>query len=207
MEYEDSRLMTAPRALVFDLGGVLLHLNRPQLAFDLQMNESDFLQRWLYSASVRDFERGMIDAETFARSLVDEAELPYDWREFLDKFDSWPDKLYPGILDLLDDVASTHRCVLLSNTNAMHWERAGVGDKLSPRFEKIFLSYLTGQLKPDPDVYEMVQAELNCEPNQIVFFDDNPANVDAARDCGWQSFVTKGPGELKAWLDQAGILV
>ena len=197
--------MTDPRLLVFDLGGVLLHLTNPQQAFDLQMSESEFLERWIHSPSVRDFERGLVDEETFARKIVDEADLPYDWREFMDKFDAWPDQLYPGILDLLDDIASNHRCILLSNTNAMHWERAGIGNELSPRFEKVFLSYLTGRLKPDPDVYHMVQAELGCEPKQIVFFDDNPANVKAAENCGWQSILTKGFDELRDSLQRLGL--
>jgi len=192
---------------VFDLGGVLLHLNGPREAFDLQMTEDEFLDRWIHSPSVRDFERGTLDEESFARNMVDEAGLPYDWREFIEKFNAWPDKLYPGILELLDDVASTHRCTLLSNTNAMHWERAGIGDELSPRFEQVFLSYVTGRLKPDADAFRMVQKELGCEAHQIVFFDDNPANVEAASDCGWRSFATKGIDELRDKLKLVGVTV
>lgn len=205
MEHEGSRLIADPRVLVFDLGGVLLHLNSPKQAFDLEMDEGEFLDRWIHSSSVRDFERGLIDEETFARNIVDEACLPYDWRVFLNKFDAWPGQLYPGTTEMLDDLAASYRCVLLSNTNAMHWERAGVGDELAHRFEKSFLSYRTGQLKPDHDVYHMVQMELDCEPHRIAFFDDNPINVEAARDCGWQSFVTKGVDELRTSLSQLGI--
>lgn len=198
--------MIEPPALVFDLGGVLLHLKGPREAFDLQMTEGEFLERWIHSPSVRDFERGVLDEETFARNMVDEADLPYDWRVFIEKFNAWPDQLYPGILELLDDVASTHRCTLLSNTNAMHWERAGIGDQLAPRFEQVFLSYVTGRLKPDPDAFHLVQNEFDCEPNQIVFFDDNPANVEAATNCGWRSMLTKGIDDLRTKLKQVGVI-
>lgn len=197
--------MDVPQVLVFDLGGVLLHLNSPKQAFDLPLSEHDFLQRWIQSSSVRDFERGLIDPEAFARNIVDEAGLPYDWREFLKKFAAWPGQLYPGIADLLDSLRTNYRCVLLSNTNAMHWERHGIGDELAPRFEGLFLSYLTGRLKPDHDVYEMVQMELDCAPKRIAFFDDNPTNVAAAKMCGWQSFVTKGVNELHTALNGLGI--
>ncbi|MDA0681042.1 MAG: hypothetical protein O3A13_02875 [Proteobacteria bacterium] len=71
------------KVLLFDLGGVLLRLNNPQATFGLKTSESEFLDRWLRSPSVRDFERGAIEAETFARSVVGEIDLPYDWREFL----------------------------------------------------------------------------------------------------------------------------
>ncbi len=197
--------MSVPQVLVFDLGGVLLHLNSPKQAFDLEMDEGEFLDRWIHSSSVRDFERGLVDAESFAKNIVDEARLPYDWREFLNKFDAWPEQLYPGIVELLDGLGEDYRCVLLSNTNAMHWERTGVCDELAPRFEKLFLSYQTGRLKPDHDVYQMVQLELDCEAHCIAFFDDNPINVEAARDCGWQSFVTKGADELQKSLQRPEI--
>ena len=190
---------------MFDLGGVLLHLRSPQQAFGLQMSDSDFLHRWIHSSSVRDFERGMMDEETFAKNIVDEANLPYDWREFLVRFDKWPDQLYPGTIDMLDELATDYRCVLLSNTNAMHWERAEFGDELAPRFEKLFLSYQTGRIKPDHDVYQMVQMELDCEPHRIAFFDDNPINVEAARACGWQAYMTKGIDELRTSLRRVGI--
>jgi HAD superfamily hydrolase (TIGR01509 family) len=198
--------MTESRILAFDLGGVLLRLNSPRETFDLEMGEGEFLKQWIHSKSVRDFERGAIDAESFARSIVDEASLNYDWREFLTKFNSWPDKLYPGITELLDEVRASHRCVLLSNTNAMHWDQTGVGDLLAPRFESVFLSYITGKLKPDADVYDMVRRELNCDPAQIVFFDDNPVNVEAARECGWQSTLIKGAGELKISLQRMRVI-
>jgi len=197
--------MGVPQALVFDLGGVLLHLNSPQQTFDLQISESDFLQRWIHSSSVRDFERGLVDAESFARNIVEEADLPYDWREFLDRFNAWPDQLYPGVVEILEALGKHYRCVLLSNTNAMHWERPEYCDELASRFEKLYLSYQTGRLKPDHDVYQMVQSELDCEPQQIVFFDDNPTNVEGARNCGWHSYVTKGVDELQASLLRLGI--
>jgi len=197
--------MAGERVLLFDLGGVLLRLNSPEQAFGLQMSESEFLERWIHSPSVREFERGAIDAESFARSIVTETDLPYDWREFLEKFDAWPDQLYEGITDLLDNIPSTCRCALLSNTNAIHWHRDGVASELAHRFEKVFLSYLTGRLKPDVDAYHQVQKDLGCDADQIVFFDDNPANILAAKECGWHSTLTRGPGELRTALDELGV--
>lgn len=194
------------KVLLFDLGGVLLRLNDPGEAFDLQTSESDFLERWIHSPSVREFERGAINAESFAKSIVLEADLPYDWREFLEKFDAWPDRLYPGTTDLLDSIPSEYQRVLLSNTNAIHWNLDGIASELTHRFEEVFLSYVTGRLKPDPDAFHLVQTELGCETSQIVFFDDNPANIVAAGEFGCQSILTKGVDELTVSLRQLGII-
>ena len=70
----------------------------------------------------------------------------------------------------------------------------------------MFLSYVTGKLKPDADVYDMVRKELDCDADQIAFFDDNPVNVEAARECGWQSALVKGAGELASALQRMGVL-
>ncbi len=194
------------KVLLFDLGGVLLRLNSQIETFDLRLDDGEFLSRWIHSPAVREFERGAIEAESFAKSIVVEADLPYDWREFLDRFDSWPDELYPGITDLLDSIPSTFRRALLSNTNAIHWHRDGVADKLAHRLENIFLSYLTGHLKPDRDAFEMVQKELGFDASEIAFFDDNPTNIEAARKLGFQSILTRGEDDLRTSLGKLGII-
>jgi len=190
------------KVLLFDLGGVLLRLNSQSEIFDLPIDDSEFLQRWIRSPAVREFERGAIDAESFAKALVVEADLPYKWREFLKRFEAWPERLYPGVPDLLDNIPSRYRRVLLSNTNAIHWHRDGVADELTNRFENVFLSYVTGRLKPDRESFQLVRDQLDCEAGQIVFFDDNPANVCAATEFGCHSILTKGAGELRTSLEK-----
>jgi putative hydrolase of the HAD superfamily len=205
VEHKDSQLMKNIKVLLFDLGGVLLQLNSHREVFSLPMDESEFLSRWLRSPAVREFERGAIAAESFAKAIVIEADLPYDWREFLERFHAWPDELYPGITDLLDRIPPNYQRALLSNTNAIHWQHEGIADKLTNRFEYVFLSYVTGRLKPDHEAFQLVQDQLSCQASQIVLFDDNPANVAAAKEFGFQSILTRGADELRMSLIQLGI--
>jgi putative hydrolase of the HAD superfamily len=198
--------MTDIKVLLFDLGGVLLRLNNQSEIFDLPEDDGAFLARWIRSPAVREFERGAIEAESFAKAIVIEADLRYDWREFLQRFNAWPDKLYPGITDLLDGIPPGYRRVLLSNTNAIHWHRAGIADELAHRFDSVFLSYITGRLKPDLDAFDMVRSELDCVAEQMVFFDDNPANISAAEEFGCRSVLTKGVDELRMSLRQLGVI-
>ena len=44
---------------------------------------------------------------------ISEAELPYDWREFLERFDSWPDRLFDQTLSVLQAIPASYRCALL----------------------------------------------------------------------------------------------
>lgn len=197
-------MTTRCKVLLFDLGGVLLRLNTPASTFGLELSEEDFLQRWIHSSSVRRFEQGAIDADTFAANIVAEIGLPYDADEFLERFANWPDALYDGILDLLDEIPPGFSRALLSNTNAIHWQRDGVASALEHRFEKVFLSYVTGRLKPDTDSFRHVQEAFSCTPREIVFFDDNPTNVAAATNLGCQGFLTRGIDELRSALKPLG---
>ena len=90
--------------ILFDLGGVLLRLNNPVELFGLQMGDTEFKDRWLRSPSVRNLERGRLSIEQFARQIVIEAGLPYDWQEFLRRFDAWPGTLFDNTIGLLDAI-------------------------------------------------------------------------------------------------------
>ncbi len=194
------------KVLLFDLGGVLLKLNDPVEVFGLQGDVVDFKERWLRSPSVRTFESGVIDTEEFARRIVDEAELPYDWQEFIERFDSWPGELYDETISVLDAIPKTYSRALLSNINALHWGRDQISGILSPYLDRTFLSFQTGFVKPDREAFELVTTTYECRPEHILFFDDTPSSVSAAADLGIQALLASGIDSVKRELMQHGIL-
>lgn len=181
--------------MVFDLGGVLLRLRDPVPNFRLEMPEATFLERWLRSPSVRAFEGGTIDSQAFARAIVRELDLPMEWPEFLQRFDAWPERVFPDAVQVLDSVPAGIRRGLLSNTNAAHWGRADVCGPLADRFDRTFLSFETGLLKPDRDSFDQVGRAFGCAASAIVYFDDNPINVQAAERAGMQAHLARCPGD------------
>jgi glucose-1-phosphatase len=183
------------RVAVFDLGGVLLKLRDPVETFDLAISEAEFLERWLRSPSVREFERGATDAETFARGVIDELELVMPWQELLRRFDSWPERLFPETAALLDGIPAGIGRVLLSNTNPAHWGRADISAALAGKLDRLFLSFETGLLKPDREAFDQVIAAYGAPADTFLFFDDNPLNVSGAVDAGMRGVLCKGPGE------------
>lgn len=197
MSTSESTASDLVTAIVFDLGGVLLELRDPIENFRLQMPESEFLERWLLSPSVRAFERGSIDAEAFARSIVDEMRLQMEWPDFLVRFDAWPLALFPDTLALLGDIPPGIKRGLLSNTNAIHWGRADISGCLAGRFDREFLSYQTRLLKPDRESFLQVPESLGCRPREILYFDDNPRNVSAAAATGMQAHMARNPADVR----------
>lgn len=190
--------------LLFDFGGVLIRLNDPAETFGLTYGRDEFSRKWLLSPAVRAHEQGQINAQEFAERIITEADLPYGADEFLDRFAAWPDRLFDGIPALLDELPARYRRALLSNTNAVHWEAGGVAAELEPRFEHVFLSYRTGLIKPDAEAFLEVARHMNCAPERIWFFDDNPLNVDGARAVGMQASVANGPDDVRRVIEQIG---
>jgi glucose-1-phosphatase len=193
------------KVILFDLGGVLLHLRPTGSNFAVADDEKQFHRAWLMSPSVRDFERGAISEEEFSRRIVAELRLPYEWQEFMRRFDRWPEKIYAGVTDMLAQLAAAYSVALLSNTNAVHWGRRDIAGVLEPLFDQTFLSFRTGLLKPDKDAFEQVMQYYDCQAREILFLDDNPINIDAANAIGIRACLSRGMQDVRLALGRNGI--
>lgn len=194
------------KVILFDLGGVLLKLRDPISTFGLTIDESEFLQTWIMSPSVRALEAGQIAGAEFAQRIVAEMALPMEWQELLSRFDNWPDGFHAKAIDLVARIPLRYSCAILSNTNAVHWEQFDVAGNFGDRFDHCFLSYESGLLKPDQESFLQVISSYDCRPEDVLFFDDNPVNVSAAASEGMVSVRVRGPDELEVALTRAGII-
>jgi putative hydrolase of the HAD superfamily len=192
--------------ILLDLGGVLLQLRDPLISFGIDTREEAFLEQWLLSPAVRKLERGDLAVEPFAIEMIREFSLPYSPQEFLRRFERWPDSLFAGVPELLQSVAENHQLALLSNTNATHWERDDIAGVLEPLIHNVFLSYRTGRVKPEPAAFEDVLTKLEATAERVLFLDDNPLNIDAARQSGMQARLTRGYEDLRQNLRDAGVI-
>ena len=77
----------------------------------------------------------------------------------------------------------------LSNTNALHWK-----DLTDPncfpsiaslRFQ--MASHVLKMSKPHSEIYDAFRNEVGFHPQDIVFFDDSPTNIEAAISLGWRA--------------------
>ena len=80
---------------------------------------------------------------------------------------------------------------LLSNLHELCYDEIKEEFDLSI-FEKMFLSYEMGCVKPDPIIYQKVIEEIGDDPKNMYFFDDKEKNVLAAQKEGMNAYVTEG---------------
>ncbi len=172
--------------VLFDLGGVLVQLGGvPQMQTLTGIEREDELwRRWLCCPWVRSFERGRCSSDHFAAGVIDEWGLDIAAGEFLARFRAWPEELFDGAVELVEEVAGLCRVGCLSNTNELHWDVMDSRWGLADHFEELFLSYRLDLVKPDREIFVHVAAALGLAPDRILFLDDNPANVDQARSGG-----------------------
>lgn len=183
------------KVIIFDLGGVLFHLNYTLTADAFRaLGLSDFDS--IYSQAQQkglfdDFEKGHIHAPEFRNEI--RRWLPEGVRdEAIDK--AWNAMLL-GIprekIDFLDRIKNEYRIFLLSNTNDIHLETVfrmnqrdhGFKD-LSRFMEKQYFSCLLGKRKPDAEIFLQVLDENQLKAEDCFFIDDSIQHIEGARKVG-----------------------
>lgn len=190
------------RVVLFDLGGVLADLGEPTKTIGLDLSEERFWQIWLNSPHVHAFERGKLAAHDFISGVADEFEQA-DVEDFENRLRRWHLKLFPGTEELIQFVSTKHRAALLSNTNAVHWDQVTGATDIFSAFDHLFLSFETGHYKPDAISYEQVVTHFDCEPADVLFFDDSPRNIIAARELGFDAHQVHGIADVRAIISRA----
>lgn len=194
--------------ILFDLGGVLIELTGVPVMLEWtrgRFTEDQLWKRWLSSPAVRAFESGRSTPEQFSGAMVAEFGLPVSTTAFLDEFLLWPRRTYPGTRALLRTLADRYTLASLSNISAMHWERISNEMDLPPCFNSNFPSFKTGYVKPDREAYINALDTLGCQPERVLFMDDNAANVNAARAVGMTAFTVAGLPGVEAVLRSVNV--
>lgn len=193
-----------PEILLFDLGGVLvdnvMFEALPPL-LPTPLDDGEMRRRWLQAPSVQAFERGQTSADDFAAAFIAEWALSVSPDRFLEDFATWPRGPFPGALELLDRLRPDYRLALLTNCNAVHWDRL---EPVRRRVHAAFSSHLLGMVKPDQTIFRYVADALDAAPSSICFFDDSLANVEAAQAVGMEAHLVRGVADIEAVLTALG---
>lgn len=194
------------RAWVFDIGGVILELDPlltekafEALGFQKQGKEAaltQLLQAW---------EIGQISIPAFLAQWHQWLPPQVSDQQIMEAWNAMLLKPVDRLQELFQALSKQFPVFLLSNTNPLHVrafeamirEKAGI--ELSSLCRRCFYSHQIGFRKPDPVCYAYVTAQIGYKPGQIGFLDDTPANVEAARQFGWQAYLLSPPGSLYDW--------
>jgi len=62
-----------------------------------------------------------------------------------------------------------------------------------------------GLRKPEPAIYKLALEITDRQPEECVFIDDRPLNLDTARRLGMQTIEMKDAGQLSSALQELGV--
>jgi epoxide hydrolase-like predicted phosphatase len=183
------------RAVIFDLGGVLLRTEnrtpRNQLADRLGLTCDELSAVIFDSLSAHQAVKGEITADEHWKAVQKALGIPND--EFTKvPLDFWGgDSLDEKLVNYLRDLQPQYKTALLSNA----WDdlRQIIEEEwqIDDAFDEMIISAEVGLAKPDPRIYQKAIAALDVTTSEAVFVDDFVENVEGARALGMQAIQFK----------------
>lgn len=189
--------MAKHRNLLFDLGGVIMDIDRMncvrafrRLGFD---DAESFLGEYVQKGIFSDLESGKITPAQFRDEI--RRHLPGEVSDGV--IDEAFSDFLLGIplrrLEALRRLRTDHRIYLLSNTNPIMWngriaeEFKREGLTVDDYFDGMVTSFEAKSMKPDAEIFRILIEKTGIDPAETLFFDDSAKNLEAAAELGFDT--------------------
>jgi epoxide hydrolase-like predicted phosphatase len=195
------------KAVIFDLGGVLVRTEFPEVRQRLEERlgfARGTLGRTVWGGEDWELAQiGRISYEEYwkrvgaALGFSTEQEI----RDFRREYFSG-DRIDEELVSLIKELRPAYKIGLLSNApdRLGIWldEEWGIKDL----FDSIVYSAKVGLVKPNPSIFHLSLEQLDVAPSEALFIDDYPRNIDAALVLGMQAIRFISTKALKEELRQ-----
>lgn len=200
------------KALIFDLGNVLIGFDHriavKNILRHTRKSKQEIYDLFFDSQLTQDFEKGKISPLDFFEEVKALLGLGISYEAFLP---IWNQIFFshPEVEAFIHSLKFSHRLVLLSNINRLHYEYIldafpyaiglfGVGN--------VVASYTTGLIKPQRRIYELAIEKTGADKEEIVYVDDRSDLIEAAQRYGIRSIQFQGLEHLKQELKKMGVI-
>ncbi len=197
------------KAVIFDLGKTIVPFDIERGYAALQpycsLDRQQMRERIARSPIVRQFESGEVSPEQFVAEFSAALGLEVAYDRFCELWSSifLPEPLLPE--ELVEGLARRYRLLLLSNTNAIHFEMIRGRYPILRHFHHYVLSYEVGAMKPDPRIYQAAIERAGCPAGECFFTDDMPSYVEAGRRAGLDAVQFESAEQVQRELEKRGI--
>jgi putative hydrolase of the HAD superfamily len=195
--------------LFWDLGGVVLSNGwdehaRADAVRHFSLDAADFEQRHHQAAG--EFETGRTTLDVYLDRTVFFRERSFSrdsFKGFI--FAQSSEKTETRVL--LDELTATRRYFLAALNNESAELNAYRIRKfnLLRNFSAFFTSCYLRALKPDPLIYKLALDITQRAPQECIFIDDRPENLEPAKALGMRAIRFESAGQLRTSLAEAGI--
>ena len=198
------------RAVVFDLGKVLVEFDYGiagrKLALKATMAASDLGSFLVHVPLIVRYETGLITSEEFYQEVRSASGYLGDMEEFA--------SLFADIFTPIEPMVQLHSelrqqgfpTYIFSNTNDLAIRFIRRNFPFFKNFTDYILSYEHQSMKPDPKLYEVVEAKSGVRGAEILYLDDRPENIAAGQARGWQVILQETPEKTLEQIRRLGLL-
>jgi glucose-1-phosphatase len=199
------------KAIIFDLGKVIV-------PFDFQRGYSrleplcdvpaaEISARLRPTGLVQRFESGAIEPHDFFRQFSSHLNLRASYSDFCEIWSSifLPETLIPE--SMIAALARDYPLILLSNTNAIHFEMIQENYPILRHFRNLVLSYKIGAIKPAPLIYQKAIEAAGCRPGECFFTDDIEEYVIGAKQQGIDAVQFQSAAQTREELRARGVQI
>jgi len=198
------------KAVVFDVGRVLFQWQLAAL-FEKLIETQEELEWFLANVVTEEWHFEHDRGRALADMVPERIALFPTYESHINAYATRFNETVPG------PVAGSHELVerlaaagvplfCLTNFGDEFWQGFRPTQPIFDHFEDIIVSGVEKVAKPDPRIYEIVEARSGRSGEALFFTDDNPANIAAAHARGWDAHLFTDAASLEAQLRDAGLL-
>ncbi|TCP40618.1 HAD family hydrolase [Rhodovulum marinum] len=196
-------------AVIFDIGRVLIDW-QPEAFYDRMIGPER--RRALFSEVDLEGMNLSVDlGADLSEAVAGMAARHPDWAAEIRLWEShWLEMASPAIpasVRILTALKSRGVPVFaLTNFGVPTFEIARAAYPFFDLFDRAYVSGRLGVIKPNPAIYEIVERDSGIAPGALIFTDDRPENIAAAKARGWQTHLFDGAPGWAARLVAEGVL-
>ena len=196
-------------AVVFDIGNVLIEW-QPERFYDTVMSVDD--RKKMFKTVDLHRMNDLVDrGANWKDTVYATAEEYPEYREMIELWhDRWLDMASPTIDASVDALRRLRMGFVpvfaLSNFGIQTFEYAETIYPFLKEFDQRYISGYLGEVKPEPQIYEILERESGVAPEALLFADDRQENLDAAAARGWNVHLFDGPEGWIKRLKAEGLL-
>ncbi|MGR3495463.1 HAD family hydrolase [Citreimonas sp.] len=184
-----------PQAVIFDIGNVLIEW-QPERYYDRVIGE-DARRAMFAEVDLHGMNDHVDRGGDFRDTIYAWADRHPDWAEAIRMWhDNWLELAQPRIdhsVRLLRALRANGVPVFaLTNFGIGTWAVATPEFDFLSEFDRTYVSGHMGVIKPEPEIYERVEADCGLPPQALLFTDDKPDNIAAANARGWLTHLFTG---------------
>ena len=187
--------------IIFDFGNVLVQWHPEQVYGKYFGDEA---KAWWFLRHVADLDwRQRIDAGESQDICIAEQQAKFpEYSEAIALYrDYWREMLtdeVPGMRDLINELKEKHYEIYgLTNWSMETFPEARRRFGILQMIDRYVVSGAERLVKPDHRLFQVLLDRYGLNAEECIFIDDNPANVEAARQMGMQGIVFTGADDLR----------